>query len=242
MSNAAGSMKTVAIDTSLPEGSVAASDGSGTIEIRFAPAQAHARRVAAALADATAQLGWHVADTDLVAVIRGPGSFTGLRVGIATAKGIAWASGAPVVALSGFEVIAAGGGFLPPAPAAPLHVAFDAGRGELFASRVAPDPASPIGWSAAAGTLVGIADWVAALPHGASISGPALDLAEVTAALAPRSDLHVAPPENRRATAAAAARLGGMLAAAGVSSDVASLSPEYARPSYAQENDPGPSR
>ena len=47
-------MKTVAIDTSLPSGSVAALDGERMSEVCFAPAQAHARRIAAALAEATA--------------------------------------------------------------------------------------------------------------------------------------------------------------------------------------------
>ena len=51
-------MKTVAIDTSLPSGSVAALDGERMSEVCFAPAQAHARRIAAALAEATAALGW----------------------------------------------------------------------------------------------------------------------------------------------------------------------------------------
>jgi tRNA threonylcarbamoyladenosine biosynthesis protein TsaB len=120
-------MKTVAIDTSLSSGSVAAVDGERVAEVRFSPAQAHAKRIAAGLAEATAELGWSIAEADLVAVIRGPGSFPGLRVGIAAAKGIAWAGGMRLVGVSGFEVIAAavGGG-------EPIHVAFDAGRGECL--------------------------------------------------------------------------------------------------------------
>ena len=62
-------MKTVAIDTSLPSGSVAALDGERMREVCFAPAQAHARRIAAALTEATAELGWGVADADLVGLL-----------------------------------------------------------------------------------------------------------------------------------------------------------------------------
>ena len=169
-------MKTVAIDTSLSSGSVAALDGERTAEIRFAPAQAHARRIAAALAEATDRLGWRVADADLVAVIRGPGSFTGLRVGIAAAKGIAWAGGMRIVGVSGFEVIGetVGG-------TEPLHVAYDAGRGDLFVATVHPDPGTPSGWRTGGGVLVPIESWVAGLPVGAFVAGPGLDLDAVAA-------------------------------------------------------------
>lgn len=235
-------MKTIAIDTSLPEGSVAASDGTHTAEIRFAPAQTHARRIAAALAEATSQLGWQPADAELVAVVRGPGSFTGLRVGIATAKGIAWAGGAPLVGLSGFEVIAASHRFPATGPEAPLHVAFDAGRGDLFVAVVAPDPASPIGWSAPPGQLLAAGDWVASLPAAAHLSGPALDLEWMEASLALRPDLQIAPAGARRSGAAATALLARRLAAAGRTVAASLLAPEYSRPSYAQENAPRPSR
>jgi tRNA threonylcarbamoyladenosine biosynthesis protein TsaB len=230
-------MKTVAIDTSLPSGSVAALDGERMCEVCFAPAQAHARRIAAALAEATAALGWSVADAELVAVIRGPGSFTGLRVGIAAAKGMAWAGGMKIVGVSGFEVIGASVG-----GEEPIHVVYDAGRGDLFAATVHPDPTAPTGWQTDGGVLVPIDTWVARLPPGATLSGPGLDLEAVAALVAARGDLRPAAGAARLASAAVAGRLGLRLLAAGASGSAAELAPDYLRPSYAQENGAGPSR
>jgi tRNA threonylcarbamoyladenosine biosynthesis protein TsaB len=64
---------------------------------------------------------------DLFAVTRGPGSFTGVRIGLATMQGLALALGKPVCAMSTHEAIAHG--------RARVAVWDDAGRGEFYASR-----------------------------------------------------------------------------------------------------------
>ena len=64
---------------------------------------------------------------DLFAVTRGPGSFTGVRIGLATIQGLALALGRPVCAMSTHEAIAHG-------EAGRVAVADDAGRGELYVS------------------------------------------------------------------------------------------------------------
>lgn len=72
------------------------------------------------------QQGWRLAELDAVGVVIGPGSFTGMRAGLATAKGLCEATGLPLAAVSRLEVLA---------NAASLHdglVALDAGRGELY--------------------------------------------------------------------------------------------------------------
>jgi tRNA threonylcarbamoyladenosine biosynthesis protein TsaB len=88
----------------------------------------HARdllpRVAAAMDRAGAAFG----DLDAIAVGTGPGTFTGLRVGIATARGLAHAHGLPLHPVSSLAALAAG-------IDAPLRLALiDAKRGELFAA------------------------------------------------------------------------------------------------------------
>jgi tRNA threonylcarbamoyladenosine biosynthesis protein TsaB len=65
-------------------------------------------------------------ETTAVVVVNGPGSFTGVRVGVSAAKGLAEATGRPLVAVSRLAVLAA------KAADGPVCVALDAGRGELY--------------------------------------------------------------------------------------------------------------
>jgi tRNA threonylcarbamoyladenosine biosynthesis protein TsaB len=78
--------------------------------------------IAAMLANQHATLG----DIEAIVVVNGPGSFTGIRVGLSTAKGLAEGTGIPLIAVSRLALLAASSG-LP-------HViaAIDAGRGEYY--------------------------------------------------------------------------------------------------------------
>jgi tRNA threonylcarbamoyladenosine biosynthesis protein TsaB len=67
---------------------------------------------------------------DLFAVTRGPGSFTGVRIGLATIQGLALALGKPICAMSTHEAIALGEG-----DSEKIAVFDDAGRGEFYVSR-----------------------------------------------------------------------------------------------------------
>jgi len=71
---------------------------------------------------------------DLFAVTRGPGSFTGVRIGLATVQGLALALDKPVCAMSTHEAIAGDH---------PVTVVDDAGRGEFYVSRFGADPQPP---------------------------------------------------------------------------------------------------
>lgn len=56
--------------------------------------------------DLLKNLGINISEIDLFAVSRGPGSFTGIRIGVSTVKGLAWATGKPVCGVSTLEAMA----------------------------------------------------------------------------------------------------------------------------------------
>jgi tRNA threonylcarbamoyladenosine biosynthesis protein TsaB len=102
-------------------------------EVRDDPAPgarpAHAGRLLGAAEEALAAAGVGWDSLDRIAVGVGPGSFTGLRIGIATARALAQARGLPIVGVSTLEALARGAGD------APLVLAvLDARRGEAFAA------------------------------------------------------------------------------------------------------------
>lgn len=227
-------MKTLAIDTSAT-GGVAALDGGRLTERALDAPGDHARLLAAALADVAGRLGWAPRDAELIAVVRGPGSFTGLRVGVATAKAIAWTTGARLVGVSATEVIARLAARRLAMPPGRLTVAFDAGRDEVFAVEAAADKASPTGWTVGAGALVAAPAWIASLAPGSSAAGPAA--AARAAELAARG-VAVASTEGGASLAGEAGAVALLRAAAGAADDPARLVPDYIRPSYAEEPRP----
>jgi tRNA threonylcarbamoyladenosine biosynthesis protein TsaB len=112
--------------------------------------------IAAVMARAAVEFG----DLDLIAVTLGPGAFTGVRIGIATAEGLALASGRPVLGLTSFEAVASG---VPTELRAgrALVTAIESRREELYLQ--AFDAA---GRPLAAGALVPAVEWPSWLPAG----------------------------------------------------------------------------
>jgi tRNA A37 threonylcarbamoyladenosine modification protein TsaB len=115
----------------------------------------------------------------------------------------------------------------------PIHIAYDAGRDEVFAAVATPDPGSPSGWSVGAGTIAVGAEWAKSLPAGAIIAGPAV--ASLSDALSGRPDLVVASAAASLPTAVEAAAIALVRAAAGESHEPAAVVPEYMRQTYADE-------
>ena len=86
----------------------------------------HAEVITPLIADVAGRAGVALADLELLVVDIGPGRFTGLRVGLATVKSLAFALSLPVVGLTSLEILAAG------EPGRPLLVSIDARRAEVF--------------------------------------------------------------------------------------------------------------
>ncbi len=110
-------------------------DGVVLLEREGDGTRPHGQRLPADLMQLLDEVGVRVQDIDLFAVAAGPGSFTGLRVGIATVQGLAMAYGRAVVAVSTLAALA----WSAVNEARHIGAWIDAHRGEVFAELYAPD-------------------------------------------------------------------------------------------------------
>jgi len=139
----AGSLKVLALDTACGACSAAVWTGEAIGARRFEQrARGHAEALMPMVQAVMDEAALDYDSLDAVAVTRGPGTFTGLRIGLAAARGLALAAGLPLVGLTTLEVIAAEAeGRLPDHP---ILVAIDARRGQVYAQLFQAD-ASPVG-------------------------------------------------------------------------------------------------
>jgi tRNA threonylcarbamoyladenosine biosynthesis protein TsaB len=132
-------VSTLGIDTSTAASAVCVLRGDGEV-FELAPEPdalarppAHARELMPAVASAMEQAGLTYRDLDAIAVGVGPGTFTGLRIGIATARALASANGLALRPVSSLAALAAG---IDAELRLPL---IDAKRGEVFAALYGAD-------------------------------------------------------------------------------------------------------
>lgn len=123
------------VDTAGTEGGVLLArclDGSGPVEVltekSLAPRE-FSRELLPAIAQVLATNKLDLSAVDAIAAIAGPGSFTGLRVGLSAVKAIAEVTGKPVVALSRLAVLASAANA---GAKESVHAVLDAGRGEFY--------------------------------------------------------------------------------------------------------------
>ena len=118
----------LAIDTSTDMASIAFVQDSGVLaELTWRCGQDHTAQLLPQLAHLLNQTGVNLQSIDCIIVAKGPGSFNGLRVGISTAKGIAFSLGIPIVGISTLEVEA----YQHAETGLPICPIFNAGRGEI---------------------------------------------------------------------------------------------------------------
>jgi tRNA threonylcarbamoyladenosine biosynthesis protein TsaB len=101
-------MKILAIETSTMLGGIAIMDDlSGLIaEVRLNVKSTHSERLMTEIDHVLRQAGLKVSDIDVFAIAIGPGSFTGLRIGLSTVKGFSYATGKPLVSVPTLEAFA----------------------------------------------------------------------------------------------------------------------------------------
>ena len=142
-------MRTLALDTSLAGGSIALRRDGATVLARVGdPSEPHAVRLPGALTDLLAEDGAMLEDVQLLAVGLGPGAFTGLRVGLATMQGLAFATATPIVGVSGLDALAVAAHRAATGREGIIGVWLDAARQEVFAARYRVDPRSSLGVTA----------------------------------------------------------------------------------------------
>jgi len=125
-------MITLALDTSTRTGGCAVLRGADLLaDVAGEPARSHAERLPGDLMTVLERARLALSDVDVFAVATGPGSFTGLRVGIATMQGLSLAAARPLVGVSVFDALATSA-----AAATEARVAtwVDAWRGEVYAA------------------------------------------------------------------------------------------------------------
>lgn len=125
-------MTLLAIDSSTKTSGLALYDGlSLRYEIVWTGADYHGVELAPHINEALASVGLKPKDLQAIGVAIGPGSYTGLRIGLALAKGLAFTHGLRLVAIPTLDVVAAG----QPVQDLPMVAVLQAGRGRLATGR-----------------------------------------------------------------------------------------------------------
>jgi tRNA threonylcarbamoyladenosine biosynthesis protein TsaB len=210
----------LALETATPTARLAVMSPEGTV---LAAAEKTAARHSSnllRLVDSTLQAaGLRLADLGAIACGAGPGSFTGLRVGLATAKGLALPTGLPLVLASSLEALARdlGGG-----PDALVVPCLDAGKDQVYARLFRGGVALDEEW------VLGPAELAERLSGDVVVGGTGVDrYADLLRARLGEASLRlaVAGPSAVSVGTIALARLGR-----GESDDLATAVPSYGRP------------
>jgi tRNA threonylcarbamoyladenosine biosynthesis protein TsaB len=217
----------LAIETSTLTGSVALLEDRRLVGcVTLDPKQRTAQSLAPAMAAQLRSAGWQPRHVNLVAVSHGPGSFTGLRIGVTAAKAFAYAVGAEVLGVNTLEVIA----FQAQLDSQLLWPVIDAQRGQLFAALFRHNNGGT--WELLEPTCIMDSDeWIGRLTTGVGVSGPGLSR------LVERLPQDVLIEDQQRWTphAATVGQLAVRRHQSGERTDLWSLVPHYYRPSAADE-------
>jgi tRNA threonylcarbamoyladenosine biosynthesis protein TsaB len=221
-------MRILAVETSTLAGSTALLErGRVVAQSLLDIALTHSERLMAMIHRLLQDCGWEAKNLEGLAVSIGPGSFTGLRVGIATVKGLALALDLPIAAVPTLDALASNLPFAD-APVCPI---LDARKGEVYLALYRP----------LEDRLERLSDYLALPPRAAAerLAAPVIVLGDGVAPCLPflsrlGAGLRVAPAAHSLPSAAVVGQLGSAMLASGDAVAADALVPMYLRPSEAE--------
>ena len=216
------------IETSGRVGQVGLAEGDRLLQTRrLDEARRHARDLAPAIGELLQATGWQPRDLQGVIVSRGPGSYTGLRVGIMSAKALAYATGCTLILVDTFAAIADQAS----AEIERVDVVADAQQQKLYIQSFARSGSGGSLHAEGPLRIESIEDWLARRPHDDWVSGPGL---RVYRDRLPET-LRLANEELWDPRLESLLKLGCERLARNERDDVWSAEPLYLRPSSAEE-------
>ena len=219
----------LAIENSGLCGSVALVTGDGCLaEHSLLAQQSHSRRLLPSIDTLFSETSTSITDVDAIAVSLGPGSFTGLRIGLATAKALCMGAGKPLIGIPTLKALAVQLAFQPQQICAVL----DARKGEVFASCYKNTDRGLINTLAASNPSP--ARLIASITEATVFVGDGVRLLDLASAKGPGAHFSVAPPSLFFPKASAVGHLGLGNYAAGRFIDVLTAAPLYLRASDAE--------
>jgi tRNA threonylcarbamoyladenosine biosynthesis protein TsaB len=223
-------MNLMVVDTSTDQPVLGLLTNAGVAHAPAVPTvRRHGRDLIPRIRDLLACAGLRADHLDAIAVGLGPGSYTGLRIGLTAAKTLAYATGAALIALDSLEIwanAAAGG-------SQQIHVVADAQRGDVYAAEYhRREPSGPVEVVVESRVLP-LPAWAGLLWAPALVAGPGLESPAIRSALPPV--LVIAAPATPERLAEAALELAKRLWMGGRCDDHWTIEPRYLRRSAAED-------
>ena len=164
----ASEAKVLLLETSGSSGIVALGFGSNIVSHRVLEiAKRHVSDMAPAIAEMLKECGWEAKNLDAIATGIGPGSYTGLRIGLMSARTLAMMTGARLLGISTFEILAQ---HCLEAGRAKVEIIADAQQDKIYAQCFENNNSQLI--SASELKIVSAADWIANRDASFAIAGP----------------------------------------------------------------------
>lgn len=164
-------MHILVIEASTHAGELAVATEKELLEtVRLPADRRHARDLVPALGRLMARHGWKGSEIDLVLVDSGPGSYTGLRVGIMVAKSFCYASGAFLVDVEAGRILADAVG----SGSGEIHTIIDAQQGKIYWTPFGPKDEEKGAVALRPTEVRLVTEWAGSLSPGDVVTGPAL--------------------------------------------------------------------